>query len=196
MIRKPITRYPKKVNNFYFLKGKKIISIDCKTFYKKNKIDSEIKLLKSEFRLINKNMIKLTHFNLQRTRHKINRRYLIISIDKQGYFNGKKYKAPLFQNKFILVKCFYSKNYIDYKDLKKNIFKNSLNNIKNVASLKKAIIKRYKISLPHITKSRLLSAGIAVTKLKVIKVKNHSKVIHTGNFIVGAKSKLPYELNH
>ena len=58
---------------------------------------------------------------------------------------------------------------IDYVNLKKKVFEHSLSNIKNVDALKKTIKRRYKKSLAHISDSKKLSLGVAITELKIIK---------------------------
>ena len=180
MIKKQIIRYPKKTENFYFKKENYIFSANCKIFYRKNCIHSEIKLLNSDFKLIKKKMIYLTHFNLQTTRHKPGKKYLIFPIIKQGFFDGKNYRPPLLSAKFILAKCIFTKNNVNYNKLNKDIFKNSLSNIKNISSLKKAIVKRYSVSLPHILKRELIFVGVAITKLKIIKFSQSYKKIYIG----------------
>ena len=57
----------------------------------------------------------------------------------------------------------------DYIDLKKKDFEHSLSNIKNINTLRKAIKRRYKKSLAHMSDSIKLSLGVAITELKIIK---------------------------
>ena len=60
-------------------------------------------------------------------------------------------------------------NNIDYVDLKEKVFEHSLSNIKNINTLKKAIKRRYKKSLAHLSDTEKLSLGVAITELKIIK---------------------------
>ena len=60
-------------------------------------------------------------------------------------------------------------NDIDYVNLKEKVFKLSLSNIKNIDALKKAIKRRYKKSLAHLSDTEKLSLGVAITELKIIK---------------------------
>ena len=157
----------------HFKKGKNIISEDKSIFFKKYGIydvHDIIALHRSEFKLIKKNTKRLTHFNIQWTGHKQGKKYLITKIEKLGYFNGIVYKPPILScNNFILAKCLSAKNHNEYASLGDNIFKYSLSNIKDINSLKKTMKRRYKKSLAHISDSKKLSLGVAITELKIIK---------------------------
>ena len=171
-IKKKFPRYPKNINKIYFKKGRKIASINLKIFCKKNNVHDIIGMNRSDFRLIHKG--NLTHFNIHSTNHKSGKKYLIIKIEKQGYFDKKKYVPRILSNKqFFFSKCVFTENYISYNKLNKNIFKNSINNIKNINSLKKAIKRRYKKSLAYLKNSEKMSLGIAITKLKIIEKKKN-----------------------
>ena len=170
MIKKNINRSPIKSKKIYFKNGKNIICENINSFKKKYNVDRIIRLLNQDFKLIKKNMNKFMHFSIQNTAHAAGQNCLIIKIYKKGYFNGRVYKQPIFyNNNFILAKCLSAKNNIDYMNLKKKDFRYSLCNIKNIYSLKKAIIRRYKKSLSHLSNSKKLSLGIATTELKIIK---------------------------
>mgnify|MGYP006091735177 FL=1 len=169
-MKKYFNRYPKNLKKYHFTNGKKVSSIKCIKFEKKYGIHGIIKILSRDFRLINKNANKLTHFNVQYTLHKPKKKYLIAKIDKAGFFDGKSYKPPILSSKgFILVKCISEQNHINYDEIKKETFKYSLNNIKNINDLKKTIKRRYKKSLAHLSDSKKLSLGVAITKLDIVK---------------------------
>ena len=169
-MKKRINRYPIQSGKLYFRKGKNIISENENVFHKKYNIHFVIKLLHPDFRLIKKNMIRLTHFNIQYTDHKSGENYLIARIYKQGYFDGITTKDPILDsNNFIFTKCLSVQNNIRYVDLKKKVFAHSLSNIKNINSLKKAIKRRYKKSLAHLSDNEKISLGIGITELKIIK---------------------------
>ena len=169
-MKKLINRYPVKLKKIFFKKGKKIISRNRKIFYKKYNVHSEIKILHLDFKLIKNNMDRFTHFNIQTTGHKPGKNYLIIKIHKKGYFDGITTKDPILDsNNFIFTKCLSVQNNIRYVDLKKKVFVHSLSNIKNINSLKKAIKRRYKKSLAHLSDNEKISLGIGITELKIIK---------------------------
>ena len=169
-MKKYFNRYPIKLEKIYFRKGKNIISENLSVFRKKYNVHTGIQILHSDFKLIKKSMNRFTHFNIQYTGHKPGRNYLIVKIDKRGYFDGITYKQAIFDsNNFILVKCLSVQNNIDYVDLKEKVFEHSLSNIKNVNALKKTIKRRYKKSLAHFSDTEKLSLGVAITELKIIK---------------------------
>tara|TARA_A100001011_G_C14064063_1_gene737411 strand:- start:250 stop:783 length:534 start_codon:yes stop_codon:yes gene_type:complete len=165
-------RYPIKEKKIYFRKGKNIISKNKTIFLRKYNAHSFIKILPHDFKLIKKNIKRLTHFNIQFSDHKPGKNYLIMKIYKQGYFNGStsSYRHPiLYCDSLILAKCLSAQNNIDYSNLKENDFKYSFSNIKSVNALKKNIKARYKKSLAHLSDIKKLSLGVAITKLEIIK---------------------------
>ena len=173
-MKKNFNRNPKnwtKIHSkIYFRKGKSFISKNFNVFKKKYNIHSIIKILPSDFKLINKKINRFTHFNIQSTDHKPGKNYLIVRIHKQGYYDGMTYKQSIIDsNNFILAKCLSVQNNIDYINLKKNVFKYSSSNIKNIDALKKAIKRRYKKTLIHLSDTEKMSLGVAITELKIIK---------------------------
>ena len=74
-MKKRYKRQPAKWKKVYFKKGKNIISENYITFLKKYKIHAIIKILRSDFKLIKKNMTRFTHFNAQNTIHKPGKNY-------------------------------------------------------------------------------------------------------------------------
>ena len=171
-MKKYFNRSPIKLEKIYFRKGKNIISENLSVFRKKYNVHTGIQILHSDFKLIKKNMNRFTHFNIQYSEHKPGKNYLIMKIHKRGYFNGSTstYKdAILDSNNFIIAKCLSAQNNIDYVDLKEKVFEHSLSNIKNINTLKKAIKRRYKKSLAHLSDTEKLSLGVAITELKIIK---------------------------
>tara|TARA_B110000014_G_scaffold29926_1_gene18637 strand:+ start:52 stop:483 length:432 start_codon:yes stop_codon:yes gene_type:complete len=137
-MKKSFNRHTKELKIIFFKKGKNIIYENLSFFVKKYKVHKIIRLLNSDFKLIKKNMNKFMHFSIQNTGHKPGKNYLIVKIVKRGYFDRTIYKPPIFDSKnFILTKCISVQNNVHYADLKKNVFKHSLSNIKNIYALKK-----------------------------------------------------------
>ena len=169
-MKKRFNRLPIKLEKIYFRNGKNIISENMGVFFKKYNVHNCIQILHLDFKLIKKNMNRFTHFNIQNTEHKPGKNYLIIKIHKRGYFDGITYKQPIYSNNnFILAKCLSAQNNIDYVNLKEKVFEHSLSNIRNINALKKAIKRRYKKSLAHLSDAEKLSLRVAITDLKIIK---------------------------
>ena len=163
-------RHPVIYNKITFKTEKKIVTENSKKFFKRFNVHLNIQILPYDFKFIKKNMKKFTHFNIQYTVHKSGKNYLIMKIHKRGYFDGITFKQPIYSNNnFILAKCLSAQNNIDYVDLKEKVFEHSLSNIKNINTLKKAIKRRYKKSLAHLSDTEKLSLGVAITELKIIK---------------------------
>ena len=162
-------RYPKNETGFIIKQKKRLLHRDKSDFKKIYKLHDYIKLSPKDYNLIDEKNPFFNHFNLEWTGHKKGQYYLIVKIIRKGSFDGKIYKAPIISSKkAFLVKCIGTKNKISYDDLRAKDFVFSLNNIKNKKELKKAIIRRYKKSLPHISENSILNFGVAITKLRIL----------------------------
>jgi len=150
--------------------GSKIVRLSDDELTKKYGIHKIIRLHPTEFRRLPKAGL-FTHFNLQSTSHKKGQMYALVKIVKAGYFDGKKEILPVITFKEARVGlCIDAKNNMPYDKLKEDDFRYSLPNIKNVNSLKYAILRRYKKSMAHLSDEEKLSMGVAITRLKIIKV--------------------------
>jgi hypothetical protein len=175
---KKIYRYPKNETGFIIKKNKKFINKDKFDFKKIYRLHDYIKLTNQDFNQLSQINSTFVHFNLEWTGHKKNKNYLIVKIIKKGSFDGKIYRAPIISSKKVLfAKCLSFKNKIKYKNLTKKDFIYSLKTIKNNKDLKKAIIRRYKKSLPHMSKNSIINLGVAITKLKILNESNLSKYL-------------------
>ncbi len=162
----------------YFLGGTDIVAVDIEKIKKKYNIDTVIKLSKMDFDLINGDMRKLTHFNIQYCGHKPGKRYLIVRIEMPGYFDGKIERPPvLYKDIFMIAECLEVRNNVHYDELVESDFKYSLDNIKDVDSLKKTIIRRYEKSLAHVSSEQKLSLGVSITELEIIKRYSHDLIV-------------------
>ena len=138
--------------------------------YLKSQILNVIRLQSEDFDSIKKNTTFLNHFNLQSSGHEVGIAYLLTKILKRGYFKSKEDQVLPeldIKNSYVGV-CVEVKNNLSYNDLTKEDFKFSFSHIKDVESLKKAIIDRYSSSMPNLSKEEILSLGISLTKLKII----------------------------
>ena len=165
------------LDEFFIKSEDQIISLSLKEFLQKNEIDGIIRIRREDFIFFETNPKFLTHFNLQSTSHKKGKIYALPLIVKQGFFDGKKEVSPIlsFENNFI-AECLEVKNNIRYKDLKQEDFKDSFPSIQNITQLKKVIVKRYSKSIPNLSQQKILSMGIAITKLKIIKKIKYQKL--------------------
>ena len=151
------------VNNGKVLHAKK------DDFFRKLNIQGVIRLQKQDFAHLSSSKNYLTHFNLQRVDFKRGERFALALIVKPGFFDGKKEVLPVMSFKnAVLAECVNVRNNVPYDKLTKEDFKYSFKHIKNVPELKKAILRRYKKSVPHLSKEQILSLGVSITKLKIL----------------------------
>jgi len=150
--------------------GNQTITLNLKEFLQKNDLSDIIRIQKEDFVFFKTNPKLLTHFNLQFTGHQVGNIYALSLIVKPGFFDGKEEVQPLLSFEDVpIAECIEVRNNLNYDDLKQEDFKHSFPNIKNVEHLKKVIVKRYSQSMPNLSKEKILSLGVAITKLKMIK---------------------------
>ena len=151
--------------------GKKEITIfEENTFMKNNGFDGVIRIQQKEFENINSKNKFYTHFNLQKSQHKVEEIYLLPKIVTRGYFKSDvDYKLPIldFENCYI-GKCVEVKENVNYEKLKKEDFEFAMKHIIDISSLKKAIVERYSYSMPNLSKEEIISKGVSLTKLEII----------------------------
>ena len=152
-----------------FINCNKVFAIEYEKLKKMFKIDSVIKLLSEDFSFINPRQRQLTHFNIQHAGHSPGKRYLVLKIEKPGFFDKIKERPPILNMKSALIaKCISIQNQVQYGELSEKDFINSLKHIKSVNELKSAILRRYKQSLSHISEEQKLAMGVSITKLEII----------------------------
>ena len=131
---------------------------------------SIIRFRKEEFSLIKGS--RLTHFNISYSDHRVDKMYALVSIEKGGFFDGEKEILPILNfDNYIYGKCVAVRNNVPYSGLKDDDFENSISSIKTVQQLQKAILKRYKNSMSHISDEEKLKLGVGITELEIIKHK-------------------------
>lgn len=125
-----------------------------------------IRFHQDDFELL-RNINNLTHFNLQISNHKPKAKYYLVKIVRSGFFDGQKEVPCLldYSDAFVF-ECIECKEHVEYGQLTEEDFKFSLPHIKTVNELKQAIVKRYSVSLPHLSEDEILSAGVSVTTLR------------------------------
>ncbi len=133
-------------------------------------ITSNIRILDSEYKSIDSRDDYFTHFNMEKGLHLIGKIYALPRILRSGFINKDREVPPLLSFEDIyLAECIEAKDFVDYKDLPSDVFRYSMKHIKDVKSLKQAIINRYRISRPLLSQDEILSKGVGVTYLKIIK---------------------------
>ncbi len=157
-------------NKIRLLLNKKDVILDIKDpLFKKLPSNKLIRIRKNEYKYLPQINRYFTHFNLQKSNHKIGQIYLLPKIIKSGYFNEKEEILPLLDfNNIYYAECIDVNECLQYNDLKKSDFKFSMSHIKNTDELKKTILKRYTKSMPKLSKNEILDLGVSKTTLKII----------------------------
>ena len=166
---KNITRSLEK-NKILILEDNKTLTLDRNKFFQKHRIEKVIRISKEDYGFLLLDIKYLTHFNLQHANHKKGKVYALPLIVKRGYLTQQKEVLPILSFKNCLVaECIDVRNNIKYEDLTSGDFEHSFQNIKNVEDLKAAIIRRYKRSMLNLSIEEVLSLGVAITKLKILR---------------------------
>ncbi|HYD03064.1 MAG TPA: hypothetical protein VEC16_02085 [Alphaproteobacteria bacterium] len=151
-----------------YMEGKKILRSPVSEVLKKYKINGIIRFQEEDFRYIKPKSL-LSHFNLQYAMGKRGKTYGLVLILDTGSYDGKTERLPVLDfNKMHRAICLRHRNNLTYNDLKPEDFKHSLKNIKSVNGLKKAMIRRYKKSMPGLSEEQIIALGISMTELQVL----------------------------
>jgi len=149
--------------------GNKLFSLNKKQFYHKHRLDGIIRISKEDQQYYPKGIKYLTHFNLQYCHHMKGRIYALPVILKSGHLTSKEEVLPILSFKGCLIaKCLSVRNNVNYNCLTKNDFKFSSRNISTVPELKRAILRRYTISMPELSAEDIISLGVSITTLKIL----------------------------
>ena len=147
----------------------KIKKVSKVEFDSKNNIAGIIRIHEKDYPLIPTDTPYFTHFNLEMNKHEIGKIYALPSIIKPGYLkkNGEEILPVLSFEECYISECIAVKQKIPYEKLTSQDFQYSLENVKNIDDLKKEILFRYSISMPDLTKKKIVSLGVAITKIKI-----------------------------
>lgn len=135
----------------------------------KYQINGMIRILKEDYQYLPEKGSLYQHYNLQPSNHLVGGVYLFAKIERQGYFiSSDNEELPLLN----LDNCFYgeclsTKKVNSYDNLTEEDFQYSMSSIKNKEQLKQAILKRYSVSVPKLTKEEILKIGLSQTTLRI-----------------------------
>ena len=111
------------------------------------------------------------HFNLETAGHLVGKTYILPKILRSGSYSPmtREERLPLltFENvrKGICLEC---KERLSYEEVLPEFFAYSMTDVKDIPSLKRVIVERYKTSLPDLSEAEILSRGVAFTLLRFI----------------------------
>lgn len=149
--------------------GQELIS-SWEEIYKRFGIDGVIRIHKKDYDQFPKGDI-VTHFNLEKCNHVPGKIYALAKIIIPGFFLSSAVdQSPLLDfSQCYVAQCLSVKEKIPYENLTEEDFAHSFLNIHNTFELKKEILWRYKQSLPDLSDEAILSLGVSMTTLKIIK---------------------------
>ena len=147
----------------------KIKEIEASIFHSKQHIDNAIRILDAEYAYIDTTLPFFTHFNLEMSGHSIGAKMILPRIVSQGHYRGPHDEVlPILSLKNILVGAVVSKReHLSYETLHDEIFEYSMKHIKNVDQLKRAMLRRYTVSMPDLSDAEILARGVASTTIQL-----------------------------
>lgn len=128
-----------------------------------------MRIIDEEYTGINGTLPYFTHFNLEFSGHIVGAKMFLPRIITQGYFRAPGDEVlPVLSLKNIYVgTVVHKREHVPYKAIRDDIFQYSMKHIQNVADLKKAILRRYRISMPNLSEEDILKRGVAITTLRL-----------------------------
>ncbi len=148
---------------------KTIKDMDAEMFFSRHHIDNVIRILDAEYAYIDTTLPFLTHFNLETSGNPLGARMILPRIVSQGHFRGPEDETlPILSLKNILVGVVVSKReHLSYEALHEEIFQYSMKHIKNVEQLKRAMLRRYTVSMPDLSDAEIIARGVASTTIQL-----------------------------
>ncbi len=147
----------------------KIKEIDASIFHTRQHVDNAIRILDKEYAYIDTTLPLFTHFNMEYAGYHIGMRIILPRIIRQGHFRHAGDEVlPVLSLKNIYVGVVVSKReHLSYENLHDEIFEYSMKHIKNIDQLKRAILRRYSVSMPDLTDAEILARGVASTTIQL-----------------------------
>lgn len=143
--------------------------VQAPTFNTAHHIDGIIRIVGEEYLGIDTSLPYLTHFNLEFSGHRIGAIYALPKIMKRGYYRSLQDEVPptlSFRGALVGV-CVGVREHTPYRALQEKDFRYSMSHIQTVEQLQEAIILRYFVSMPNLSKREILERGVAITTLRL-----------------------------
>ena len=130
-------------------------------------VAGSIRIRESEYDDIDPYHGYFTHFNLEFSGHRIGKRYALPKILVSGYYKSDEDELPplLSFEGIYFSTAIKVIEHVPYKALRLEYFAHSMRHIKNEEELRRAILKRYLVSMPGLSEERILSMGVSITTL-------------------------------
>lgn len=128
-----------------------------------------MRILKDEYDDIDVSLPYFTHFNLEFSGHIVGAKMFLPRIITQGYFRapGDEVLPVLSLKNIYTGTVVHKREHVPYKAIRDEIFQYSMKHIQNVAELKKAILRRYRVSMPNLSEEEILKRGVGITTIRM-----------------------------
>lgn len=128
-----------------------------------------MRILNTEYDDIDGTLQYLTHFNLEFSGHIVGAKMFLPRIITQGYFRapGDEVLPVLSLKNIYIGTVVHKREHVPYKAIRDEIFRYSMKHIQNVADLKKAILRRYRVSMPNLSDEEILKRGVGITTIRL-----------------------------
>lgn len=156
-----------------FQENGQIIDTSWEEIYHRFNIDGVIRIHMKDYTEFKAGNF-FTHFNLQISNHLPGHLYALPKIINPGFFidtNNEQLPVLDFSQCFI-ARCLDVREQVVYESLTPEDFQYSFKHIQNTDDLKREILWRYKQSLPKQSAAEILSLGVSITHLEIVKTTN------------------------
>ena len=140
------------------------------SFLNRHHVNGIIRIHHQEIVNLLPSQTKLTHFNLEISHHKPGLSYGLATILKPGFYKqcGEEQLPLLARQCTVQATCYEVLEQVAYTELTDEDFTHSFAHIKTVSELQNVILQRYTQSLPDLSPEKILSLGVAITRLQNI----------------------------
>jgi len=144
-----------------------------KEIYRRFDIDGVIRIHMKDYAEFSADNF-FTHFNLQISHHIPGHTYALPKIIMPGFFvSSDNEQLPVLDfSQCFIARCINVREQIMYEYLTPEDFRYSFKHIQSANDLKKEILWRYKQSLPNLSEEEILSPGVSVTNLEILRTTN------------------------
>lgn len=128
-----------------------------------------MRILEEEYAGINSTLKYFTHFNLEFAGNTVGAHMFLPRIIMQGYFRAPGDEVlPILSLKGVYAgTVVHKREHVPYKALRHEIFQYSMKHIQNVTELKKAILRRYRVSMPNLSEEEIIKRGVGITTIRL-----------------------------
>ncbi|MFZ2187579.1 MAG: hypothetical protein WAV46_03075 [Candidatus Moraniibacteriota bacterium] len=153
-----------------FVENSRTVNAPWQDVYKRFQIDGVIRIDTKDYTEFPEGKL-FTHFNLQLSGHIPGCIYALPKIITHGFFvSPNDEQLPLLDfSQCFIAQCIAVRECIPYEALTEEDFIHSFRHIQNVSALQKEILWRYTQSLPNVATKEILSRGVSITALEIIK---------------------------